>query len=69
MDKKLMANVTRLATKSLDLEIKTRVLTDLLVRNGFVTHEEFKEMRDNVENAELPGTRNELNELLSDLSK
>lgn len=69
MDKISLANMTRMATKDLDLEIKTRVLKELLIENGTITDEEFKERCDNIESRYYANIRNELNKMTSNLEK
>lgn len=63
-DKLLMANITHLITKVLDLEIKTTVLTNIVVKSGAATMEELRELYEAVENRDYPNKTNELMESL-----
>lgn len=52
--------MTQLVTKVLDLEIKTRALTELLVKSGNITMEELKETYDVIENRDFANTKEDL---------
>ena len=65
MDKKSLTIMTHLVTKVIDLEIKSKVLTDTLVKSGTITVEELREKYKLIEEKDFANTRDELLESLS----
>ena len=62
LTKQLVITINQLITKTLDLEIKTRVMSDLLIKNGTTTKNELNELYDIVEDRDFTNTRKELME-------
>lgn len=67
LTKQLVITMNQLITKTLDLEIKTRVMSDLLIKNGTTTKNELNELYDIVEARDFTNTRKELMEELAKL--
>ena len=67
LTKQLVITINQLITKTLDLEIKTRVMSDLLIKNGTTTKNELNELYDIVEDRDFTNTRKELMEELAKL--
>lgn len=65
MDKKSLTIMTHLVTQVIDLQIKSQVLTDTLVKSGAITVEELREKYKLIEEKDFTNTRNELLESLS----
>ena len=66
MDKDLAIVLTNLSIKVLDLEIKNRVMTDILVESKSITTDELDEKYKVVEENDFKNARKELLESLND---
>lgn len=65
----LIDNVTLLITNVIDLEIRMQAVTDLLIKRGAVTKDEFDEMCALIENRDFINMREDLLETVNKISR